>query len=142
MHIVRDSHGCREFAEQLIKVSAKYDFPITRTVGSFMLGAAQALQGDIAPALKQMEPSYEATLGYGFSGILPGVIMAETLASADRDQEALALVMRLLDKSITPEAAVFIPELWRNSRRDPTAAGGHQLAGGTALFRNRATHCR
>jgi hypothetical protein len=113
MHIVRDSHGCREFAEQLIKVSAKYDFPITRSVGSFMLGAAQALQGDIAPALKQMEPTLEATLGYGFLGVLPGVIMAETLASADRDQEALALVIRLLDESITPEAVVFVPELWR-----------------------------
>lgn len=113
MHIVRDSHGCREFAEQLMKVSAKYDFPITRNVGSFMLGAAQALQGDLTPALKQMEPSFEATLGYGFLGVLPGVIMAETLASADRDREALALVIRLLDESITPEAAVFIPELWR-----------------------------
>jgi hypothetical protein len=78
-----------------------------------MLGAARALQGDIVSALKQMEPSFEATLGYGFLGILPGAIMAETLASADRDQEALALVMRLFDESITPEAAVFIPELWR-----------------------------
>ena len=113
MHIVRDSHGCGEFAEQLMKVSAKYDFPITRAVGSFMLGAAQALQGDLTPALKQMEPSFEATLSYGFLGVLPGVIMAETLASADRDREALALVIRLLDESITPEGAVFIPELWR-----------------------------
>ncbi len=113
MHIVRDAHGCREFAEQLVNVSTKYDFSITRSVGLFMLGAAQALQGDIAPALKQMEPSYEATFAYGFLGILPGVIMAETLASADRDQEALALVMRLLDESTTPEGAVFIPELWR-----------------------------
>ena len=39
--------------------------------------------------------------------------MAETLASADRDQEALALVMRLFDELITPEAAVYFPELWR-----------------------------
>ncbi len=113
MHIVRDSDGCREFAERLLEVSAKYDFPITRAVGSFMLGAAQALQGEIPPALKQMEPSFEATLGYGFLGTLPAIIMAETLTSADRDQEALTLVTRLLDNSTTPEAAVFIPELWR-----------------------------
>jgi ATP/maltotriose-dependent transcriptional regulator MalT len=112
-HIVRDSEGCREFAEQLIQVSARYEFPATRAVGSFMLGAAQALQGDIAPALRQMEPSFEATLGYGFLGMLPGVIMAEALADAGRNQEALALVARLLDELSTPEVGGFVPELWR-----------------------------
>jgi hypothetical protein len=113
MHIVRDANGCREFAEQLTQVSARYDFPVTRAVGLFMLGAADALQGDVAPALKQMEPSYEATFGYGFLGMLPGVIMADALASADRDQEALALITQLLDKSSTPERGPFISELWR-----------------------------
>ena len=113
MHIVRDSDGCREFAERLRQVSAKYDFPGTHAVGSFMLGAASALQGDTALALRQMEPSFEATLGYGFLGMLPGVIMAEALASADRDQEALAVITRLLDETSTPEVGSFIPELWR-----------------------------
>ena len=113
MHIVRDANGCREFAEQLTQVSARYDFPATRAVGLFMLGAADALQGDVAHALKQMEPSYEATFGYGFLGVLPGVILADALASADRNQEALALVTRLLDKSSTPEVGPFISELWR-----------------------------
>jgi hypothetical protein len=112
-HIVRDSDGCREFAEQLMQVSARYEFPATRAVGSFMLGAARAQQGDIAPALKQMEPAFEATLAYGFFGVRPGVIMAEALAGAGRNQEALALIARLLNESSTPEAGVFISELWR-----------------------------
>jgi class 3 adenylate cyclase/ABC-type lipoprotein export system ATPase subunit len=113
MHLVRDSDGCRKSAKHLIQVSARYDFPTTRAVGSFMLGAARAQQGDVAQALNQMEPSFEATLGYGFLGVLPGVIMAETLADADRNQEALALVTRLLDELSSPEAGAFIPELWR-----------------------------
>jgi hypothetical protein len=113
MHIVRDSDGCSEFSEQLIQVSEKYDFPATRAVGTFMLGAARALQGDIASALVQMEPSFEATLAYGFLGMLPGVIMADALAGADRDREALALITRLLDGSSTPETGIFISELWR-----------------------------
>ena len=113
MHLVRDSNGCREFAEQLTQVSARYDLPATHAVGLFMLGAADALQGDVAHALKQMEPSYEATLGYGFLGVLPGVILADALASADRNQEALALVTGLLEKSSTPERGPFISELWR-----------------------------
>jgi ATP/maltotriose-dependent transcriptional regulator MalT len=111
--IVRDSDGCREFAEQLMQVSARYEFPATRAVGSFMLGAARAQQGDIAAALKQMEPSFEATLAYGFFGVFPGIIMAEALADAGRDQEALALAARLLDESTTPEVGAFVSELWR-----------------------------
>jgi class 3 adenylate cyclase len=113
MHIVRDSDGCSEFSEQLIQVSEKYDFPATRAVGTFMLGAARALQGDTASALLQMEPSFEATLAYGFLGMLPGVIMADTLAGTGRDREALALITRLLDGSSTPETGIFISELWR-----------------------------
>ena len=113
MHIVRDSEGCREFAEQLMQVSDRYDYPATRAVGLFMVGAARALQGEIVSALKQMEPTFEATLAYGFFGVLHGVIMAETLASANRNQEALALVKRLLDGSSTPETGIFVSELWR-----------------------------
>ena len=113
MHLVRDSDGCREFAEQLTQISARYDLPATHAVGLFARGAADALQGDVAHALKQMEPSYEATLGYGFTGVLPGVILADALASADRNEEALALVTRLLEKSSTPERGPFISELWR-----------------------------
>jgi class 3 adenylate cyclase len=113
MHIVGDSDGCSEFSEQLIQVSEKYDFPATRAVGTFMLGAARALQGDITSALAHMEPSFEATLAYGFLGMLPGVIMADALVGADRDREALALITRLLDGSSTPETGIFISELWR-----------------------------
>ncbi len=113
LHIVGDPGGCREFAERLMQVSVRYDFPATRAVGSFMLGAARALEGDIAAALEQMEPSYDATFGYGFLGMLPGIIMADTLAAANRNSEALALVTRLLEGSRTPEEGVFVPELWR-----------------------------
>jgi class 3 adenylate cyclase len=113
MHIVGDFDGCREYAEQLVQVSERYEFPATRAVGSFMLGAALAQQGDVAAALRHMEPSFEATLAYGFFGVLPGVIMADALAGAARDQEALALIARLLDESTTPEVGAFVSELWR-----------------------------
>jgi tetratricopeptide (TPR) repeat protein len=113
LHIVGDAGGSREFAERLVQVSARYDFPATKAVGSFMLGAACALEGDIAPALEQMEPSFEATFNYGFLGMLPGVIMADALARANRNKEALALVTRLLEGLRTLEEGVFVPELWR-----------------------------
>jgi hypothetical protein len=70
-------------------------------------------EGEYSPPLEQIEPSYEATFGYGFLGMLPGGIMADTLAGANRNKEALALVMRLLEGSRTPEEGVFVPELGR-----------------------------
>jgi hypothetical protein len=39
--------------------------------------------------------------------------MAQTLAAADRREEALTLVTRLLDKLSTPEEGTFVSELWR-----------------------------
>jgi class 3 adenylate cyclase len=112
-HIAGDADGCREFAEQLIKVSAKYDFPAVAAVGSFMRGAADALQNEPISALKQMEPSFEGAFAYGFFGVHPGLVMAQTLAAVDRNQEALTLTCRLLDKRSTPEEGVFVSELWR-----------------------------
>jgi class 3 adenylate cyclase len=113
LYLIHDSDTCREFAERSVQVSAKYEFPATQAVGEFMLGAAQALEGEIAPALKQMEPFFETTLAYGFFGMLPGIIMADALANGERNHEALALTARLLDETSTPEAGVFVSELWR-----------------------------
>jgi class 3 adenylate cyclase len=112
-HLVRDSVGCQQAAEELLKTSDKYDFPVTRGVATFMIGAARALQGDAELALKQMEPAFEAAHAFGFLGMLPGIIMAETLVGAGRDKDALALVTRLLDGISTPEIGVFVCELWR-----------------------------
>jgi class 3 adenylate cyclase/ABC-type transport system involved in cytochrome c biogenesis ATPase subunit len=113
MHLAQDPDGCLEFAEQLVHISTRYDLPTTRAVGLFMSAAAWAHKGDVTAALRQMEPSFEATLGYGFMGVYPGIIMVETLAGAARNQEASALTERLLDDLTTPETGVFVPELWR-----------------------------
>src|SRR4029077_13566523 len=44
---------------------------------------------------------------------LPGIIMVDALARADRNREGLALITRLLDETDPPTAGVFTPELWR-----------------------------
>ena len=112
-HVAGDAQRCAEHANELIKVSARYELPATHAVGSFMLAAADGLDGEFVPAVKRMEPLFEAALAYGFFGLLPGVIMADTLAGCNRNEEALALVTRLLEASRTPEVGVFVPELWR-----------------------------
>lgn len=111
--VAGDAQRCAEHAERLIKVSARYELPATHAVGSFMLAAADGLEEEFVSAVKRMEPLLEAALAYGFFGLLPGVIMADTLAGCNRNEEALALVTRLLEASRTPEVGVFVPELWR-----------------------------
>ena len=74
-----------------------------------MMGAAEALKDDVTSGLNPMEPMFEGTLAYGFFGTLPGVILADALIKANRSEEALSLLKRLLDGG----AGIFTPELWR-----------------------------
>jgi hypothetical protein len=78
-----------------------------------MLGAARALQKEPAAALREMEPSFEAAVAYGFFGAYPGVIMVSALADAGRNEEALTMVSRLIDNATTPQIGAFVSELWR-----------------------------
>ena len=112
LHFIGDFEGCREYAEELVRVASRYDYPAVGAVGSFMRGSA-LVQEDASAALKQMEPCYEAALSYGFLGVYPGVIVANALAAAGRSEEALAMIKRLIDSASTPQTGVFVPELWR-----------------------------
>jgi tetratricopeptide (TPR) repeat protein len=113
MFVAGDADRCREFAEGLAQAATKYEFPLVGGVSTFMLGAARALQKEPAAALREMEPSFEAAVAYGFFGAYPGVIMVSTLAEAGRNEEALKMVSRLIDSATTPQTGAFVSELWR-----------------------------
>jgi hypothetical protein len=111
--VAGDADRCREFAEGLAQAATKYEFPLIGGVSTFMLGAARALQKEPAAALREMEPSFEAAVAYGFFGAYPGVIMVSALADAGRNEEALSMVSCLIDSAATPQTGVFVSELWR-----------------------------
>jgi hypothetical protein len=111
--VAGDADGCREFAEGLAQAATKYEFPLIGGVSTFMLGAARTLQREPAAALRQMEPSFDAIVAYGFFGGYPGAIMASALADAGRNEEALTMVSRLIDSASTPQTGAFVSELWR-----------------------------
>lgn len=113
LYFTRDAQACLGLAGRLVESATLYELPAIRDIGAFWLGAGQGMAGDAAGGVARMAPTFEATLAYGFLGVLPGVVMAEALASVDRDEEALALIARLLDATETPEAGVFMSELWR-----------------------------
>ena len=113
LYFTRDLEACQASAEELMRHSTKYDLPVYGAIGSFWLGATQAMRGDLTGGLRQMEPAFEPTHGIGQYASLPGVVMADTLARAGRDRDALALIARLLDEMSDPNTGIYVSELWR-----------------------------
>ncbi len=113
LYFTRDADACQACAEELVRNATKYDLPANRAIGSFWLGATQAMRGDPAAGLRLMEPGFGPTHGIGFFIALPGAIMADALARAGRDQDALALITRLLGEMSNPESGFFVSDLWR-----------------------------
>lgn len=113
LYFTRDAQACLALAGRLVESATRYELPAIRAIGAFWLGAGEVMEGDAPGGVARMAPAFEPTLAYGFLGVLPGVVMAEALARAGRDEEALALIARLLDGTDTPEVGVFMSELWR-----------------------------
>ena len=113
LYFTRDLEACQASAEKLMRHSIKYDLPVYGAIGSFWLGATEAMRGDPTGGLRQMEPAFEPTHGIGQYASLPGVVMTDTLARAGRDRDALALIARLLREMSDPEMGIYVSELWR-----------------------------
>jgi class 3 adenylate cyclase len=113
LYLTHDLNACRASANEIARVASKYDLPVYGAIGSFWLGATEAMHGDVAGGLRQMEPSFEPLNGIGLFTLLPAVVMVDTLARAGRDSDALALIAQLLSKTNDPEVGMFVSELWR-----------------------------
>jgi hypothetical protein len=113
LYLTRDIDACRASANEMLRLATKYDLPAYGAIGSFWLGATQAMHGDLAGGLRQMEPTFEPLHGIGLFALLPGVVMADTLARVGRDRDVLALIARLLGEMSNPQMGMFVSELWR-----------------------------
>ena len=113
LYFTRDRDACQVSAEDLVRDATKYDLPLQREIGTFWLGATQAMRGDPTAGLRAMEPAFEPTHGLGFFASLPSVVMADTLACAGRERDALALIARVHGEMSDPETGIFVSELWR-----------------------------
>ena len=113
LYLTHDLDGCRVSANEMVRVATKYDLPFYGAIGSFWLGATQAMHGDVTDGLRRMEPSFEPLDGIGLFVLLPAAVMVDTLARAGRNRDALALIARVLDKMSDPKLGMFVSELWR-----------------------------
>lgn len=113
LQLAGDIEACRDMAQRGIQVAQKYDLPLQRALGLFMLGVTRTQQGDIAAGLTMMETNHEAAARRSMLGVYPDVVRADALMRAGRGKEALALVTRIFDTLISPEVGVHVSELWR-----------------------------
>ena len=113
LYLTRDLDACQASANEILRLATKYDLPVYGAIGSFWLGATQAVHGDLTDGLRQMEPAFEPLHGIGLFALLPSVVMADTLARVGRDRDALALIARLLGEMSDPQMGMFVSELWR-----------------------------
>jgi class 3 adenylate cyclase len=113
LYLTRDLDACRASANEMLRIATKYDLPVYGAIGSFWLGATEAMQGDLTGGLRQMEPGFEPLHRIGLFTLLPAVVMVDTLARADRARDALVLIARLLGATSDPQMGMFVSELWR-----------------------------
>jgi hypothetical protein len=113
LYLAHDPDACRASADEMLRVATKYDLPSYGAIGSFWLGATQAMHGEPTDGLKQMEPTFEPLYRIGLFVLLPAVVMADTLARAGRDRDALALIARVLGNTSDAKMGMFVSELWR-----------------------------
>src|SRR4029079_18309129 len=112
-YLTHDLGACRASANEMLRVATKYDLPVYGAIGTFWLGATEAMQDDVTGGLRQMEPGFEPLHKIGLFALLPAVVMAHTLMQANRDRDALALIARLLGETSDPQVGMFVSELWR-----------------------------
>jgi class 3 adenylate cyclase/ABC-type transport system involved in cytochrome c biogenesis ATPase subunit len=114
LYLGRDLDACRASANDMLRLATRFDLPDYGAIGSFWLGATQAMNSDPnGGGLRQMEPAFESVHGIGLFSLLPAVVMVDTLARAGRDGDALAIIARLLGETSDPHMGMFISELWR-----------------------------
>jgi hypothetical protein len=108
-----DIDACSDMAQREMQVGQKYDLPLERALGIFMLGLTRTQQDDVAAGLAMMEANHEAAVRRSHLGVYPDVVLADALARAGHGKDALALVTRTLEALISPEIGIHVSELWR-----------------------------
>ena len=112
LQLAGDVEASGDMAQREVRVAEKYDLPLQRALGLFMLGLTRTQQDDTA-GLAIMEANYEAAVRGSHLGMFPDVALVDALARAGRGREALARVTWRLDSLASPEIGVHVSELWR-----------------------------
>jgi predicted ATPase/class 3 adenylate cyclase len=104
---------CREHAEALIALSGRYDLPVHRRQGEFLLGWALAQSGDLPAGLSKTEYCYREGPIDSRTQFVHCAHFADILRQSGRVADAFALVNGMIGESGDARIGLLAPDLWR-----------------------------
>jgi class 3 adenylate cyclase/predicted ATPase len=113
--IVRDRHGCERMGARSVAVAEKFDLPILRWFGRYLMGWAKAQGVTLSEGLALMEEAFPRVVDEASEQIYKffGAALAEVRFDAGRVTDALALVDHALNTGEGPASGLCVPEVHR-----------------------------
>ena len=109
--IAGDRHGCEQIGARCVTHAEKFDLPIFRGTGRYLMGWAKAQGLTLSEGLALMEEAFPfvETPFYKFFG----AALAEARFDAGRVTDALALVDHAVNAGEGPASGLYVPEIHR-----------------------------
>ena len=110
--IARDRHGCERIGARWVTLAEKFDLPLLRWFGRYLMGWAKAQGITLSEGLALMEEAFPFIVNkqaYKFYG----AALAEARFDAGRVTDALALVDQALNTGEGPASGLYVPEIHR-----------------------------
>jgi hypothetical protein len=110
--IARDRNGCERIGERLLAFAEKFDLPIFRWWGRYLMGLGKAQGLTVSEGLALMEEAFPSIVNEQFYKFF-GAALAEARFDAGRVTDALALVDHALNTGGGPASGLYVPEIHR-----------------------------
>jgi predicted ATPase len=110
--IARDRHGCEQIGARCVTLAEKFDLPVFRGTGRYLVGWAKAQGLTLSEGLTLMEEAFPFVVNEQLYKLF-GAALAEARFGAGRATDALALLDHALNTGEGPAWGLFVPEIHR-----------------------------
>jgi predicted ATPase len=110
--IVRDHHGCERAGARSVALAEKFDLPILRWFGRYLMGCAMAQGDTLSEGLALMEEAFPRVVGEQIFKLF-GAALAKARFEAGRVTDALALIDHAFKTGEGPASRLYVPEIHR-----------------------------
>jgi predicted ATPase len=110
--IAGDRHGCEQIGARCVTLAEKFDLPIFRGTGRYLMGWAKAQGLTLSEGLALMEEAFPFLVSEQHYKLF-GAALAEARFDAGRVTDALALVDHAVNAGEGPAWGLFVPEIHR-----------------------------
>ena len=113
--IARDRHGCELIGARCVTLAEKFDLPIFRGTGRYLMGWAKAQGLTLSEGVALMEEAFPFVVNPSYKIFYKffGAALAEARFNAGRVTDALALVDHAVNAGEGPAWGLFVPEIHR-----------------------------